>query len=154
LDLLLCQGNLQLLVLLNYLLVQGTGYETAIAGRTESPVLALKLVMTFGKVAPLSVDVLYKISLSCCHTTYRLLPDTAISGENAPAALPLRFFIILGNVAPLSRDLLYKISKFPGVLSCHTTCTLARSECQVNYLKLQVLEMLTVHYYHSNSLLY
>ena len=31
---------------------------------------------------------------------------------------------MFGNVPPLSRDLLYKISKFPVVISVHTTCTI------------------------------
>ena len=58
-------------------------YDTAIFGEADNPILALKLVMTFGKVAPLSVDVLYKISalpgVRPLHTTYTLLPDTAIA---------------------------------------------------------------------------
>ena len=83
------------------------------------------------KVAPLSEDVLYKIShvtfpvpVPSSHTTYTLLLDSVIAGEAETPALLLRFFITLGNVVPPSRDLRYKMSLFPDVPSPHTTCTL------------------------------
>lgn len=105
-------------------------HDAAMNGDSEDSSLALKLVKTAGKVLPLSVDVLYKISLSVLstsvHTIYTLLPEVVISGLNefvAPKLL-LRFFITFGNVLPPSTDLLYKISILPDGMSSHTTCTI------------------------------
>ena len=88
-------------------------------GLSESPALPLKLVMTFGKVAPLSADVLYKISklpdVIPAHTTYTLLPDTAIAGTSEDPALLLRFFITLGNVVRHLEIFYTGYQRFPGV---------------------------------------
>jgi hypothetical protein len=59
--------------------------ETASVGNADSPLLPLKFFIILGNVAPLSRDLLYKISLfpgvSSSHTICTLLPDAAISGS-------------------------------------------------------------------------
>src|ERR671919_491739 len=96
------------------------------AGLSENPALLLRL-MVVPKVAPPSIDLLYKIStfpgVSSCHTTYTLFPDAAMAGTNENPALLLRL-MVAPKVAPPSVDLLYKISSFPSVVSRHTTYTL------------------------------
>ena len=61
------------------------------------------------KLAPPSVDFLYKISkfpgVSSCHTTYTLFPDAATAGAAENPALLLRFSV-LPKLAPPSVDLL------------------------------------------------
>ena len=82
----------------------------ATCGPIESPALLLRLMLA-SKVAPPSVDLLYRISkfpVIPYHTTYTLFPDAAIAG--ASAALLLR--LIVGpkvKLAPPSVDLLYRI---------------------------------------------
>ena len=99
--------------------------EAATDELDETPEFPLMFFITFGKVLPLSRDLLYKISefpgVLSVHTTCTLFPETAMDGLVDDPVFPLRFFMIFGNEFPSSVDLLYKISAFPGVKSLQTT---------------------------------
>ena len=102
--------------------------NTEILGPNEIPLLLLRFLIMLGNVFPPSKDLRYKISLLpgvlSSHTTCTLFPSASRAGLKETPLLLLRFFITLGNDVPSSIDLLYRISKFPEVLSGHTTCTL------------------------------